>query len=766
MSFVKQTLKELGIDQAANTLTVWMAPDGRFPDKKEERHYEIFTADEHDNLVIAYIRLDGRPYDFRREGNKWPSPFVRTRHKVPLKGENGEQIRYTSPKGSGMNPFFPPAIIRKYQAGEKIETLIVTEGEKKAFKACMHGFDCVGIPSIHGFYDSGEIRGRLHEDLQELIIRCEVKTIVYLTDADTRLIKYEKDKDLSKRQSSFYTAINLFRNSLNLIYDSEETELCRVYFAQIDEKYYETGKGLDDLLVNHSSEIDDIRNDIGQLDFAKRYFHLINISDGKLQKVYGYLGLKDEQEFYSIYKKHIGSREFLFKGRRYEYDGEKVRYVRHEDADKFMRIGADWLKIIKRPNKHGDLIEEIIPFKISEIQRDYKKYPDFIENVPKFDSFCSEPCWDDKYKRVHYGCYNIFSPIPHVPQQGKWDTIYNFLKHLFRGEGCIDDRGEHGKLGDIFTVALDYLTIMYRYPKQMLPVLILVSRENVTGKSTFLKFLDAIYSGNTAILNNELFKMKFNSHYITKFIIAIDEGFLDVDKKAEKERIKQLATADTAYLENKGMNIKSFPYYGKLILSSNDADNVMKIEETDTRWFIVKVPPIEGTRDPDMEQKLKEEIPAFLHYLATRNIFHPRQDRLWFKTEYFLTEQFRIIMEATRNMTEKILNDLMQELFVTYQINNMKIDLAWLTKALNQESKYRISKMEIKKIMEARGYKLEMSRVRIPIGFNEMGGADVVNFENYPARCYDLNAKDWVKEGQINQPVEAGAAGTNEDLPF
>jgi hypothetical protein len=177
-----------------------------------------------------------------------------------------------------------------------------------------------------------------------------------------------------------------------------------------------------------------------------------------------------------------------------------------------------------------------------------------------------------------------------------------FLKHIFQGNWkvILDDQGrvekENAVSGDPFTVALDYLTIQYRYPKHMLPVPILVSPENGTGKSTFLKWLQMIFGTNMCILGNAQFQMKFNGHYITKYIISIDEGFLEVDKKAEKERLKQLVTADSAFVEFKGMNVRKINYYGKLIICSNDADRVMKIEDGESRWFVVKVPVLKKER--------------------------------------------------------------------------------------------------------------------------------------------------------------------------
>ena len=748
LSFFQQTLFDLGVSSESIKFKVEVKQGAQHLDNITTivRENILFDTDDKDNFIINYYKLNGLPYDFRKEGNKWPINYKRTRLKIPLKNKDGEDIKYLSPADSGLMPFFPPKIISKYMAGEEIELLIITEGEKKAFKGCMCGLDVVGIPSIHGFYN-GDIKGKLHEDIQDLIIVCKVKKIIYLTDADTLAIKWKKDKDLHKRQATFYQAVKLFRESVQLLLDDQSVALTDVYFSHINIKYIEDGKGLDDLLNHYSDKIADIIEDLLQFQFAKKYFSGKIISDGKTDKIYKYFALSSEEEFYSQYKTYIGSNEFLFKGRLYEYDGEKVKYVRHRDADKYMRIGADWLKVIKVPNKYSELEEEIIPYKIGEILRDYKQYPFFIEQIPRYDAFCNEPAFTEVYKRVHNGCYNLCNPISHKTEYGLWPHTYKFLKHIFSGEGLIKNEIECGKLGDIFTVGLDWLTITFRHPKQMVPVPILVSKEFRTGKSTFVKWLQAIYESNMAILGNEQFKMKFNAHYITKFIIAIDEGFLDVDKKAEKERLKQLATADSAHLENKGMNLKKFPYFGKLIICSNDADSVMKIEEEENRWFVVKVNPLSNEDlDPDLELKMKEEIPAFLNFLRTRDIFHPREDRLWFKTEYFITDQFQSIVDNTKNYLEKEVTEFISEMFYVYKQSSMKIDINWLVKQINQDAKWKIGKIELKKFLKEKKKMVPLSSCRVNIPYGYQDDDTTINFLKYMGRPYEFISQDWIDE--------------------
>ena len=82
-----------------------------------------------------------------------------------------------------------------------------------------------------------------------------------------------------------------------------------------------------------------------------------------------------------------------------------------------------------------------------------------------------------------------------------------------------------------------------------------------------------VYNGNGTILNNQRFQMNFNGHWASKFIIGLDEGFLDVDKKAEREKLKQMVTANEMFLELKGVDVKTIPYYGHLIICSNDAES-------------------------------------------------------------------------------------------------------------------------------------------------------------------------------------------------
>ena len=130
----------------------------------------------------------------------------------------------------------------------------------------------------------------------------------------------------------------------------------------------------------------------------------------------------------------------------------------------------------------------------------------------------------------------MFTPhFEHEPEAGECDNILNFLKHIF---------------GDQVEIGLDYIQLLYQRPTQVLPILCLVSRENKTGKSTFIKLLKAIFTQNCTIIGNEELSNQFNSFWSTKLIVACEESF--IEKKTIIERLKALSTGDKITMNAKG----------------------------------------------------------------------------------------------------------------------------------------------------------------------------------------------------------------------
>jgi hypothetical protein len=167
-------------------------------------------------------------------------------------------------------------------------------------------------------------------------------------------------------------------------------------------------------------------------------------------------------------------------------------------------------------------------------------------------------------------------PLDWKPEEGPCAQTLAFLRHIF---------GEQYELG------LDYLSLLYRSPAQQLPVLCLVSKERKTGKTTFLNLLKLIFGRTVTFNGNSDFRSQFNSDWMHTLLIAVDEVLLG--RKEDSEKIKNLSTARTAKIEAKGKDRRETEFFGKFILCSNNEENFIIIEPSETRYWVRKVPVFE-----------------------------------------------------------------------------------------------------------------------------------------------------------------------------
>lgn len=101
-------------------------------------------------LKIPYFEPNGSALSYRP---KWPQ-FFRLRYLIePPKDENGRAPRYFQPKDSGTCAYFPKSTGLDWAAviQDPDVDLIITEGEKKAAAAAIHGFYTVGLGGVFNF---------------------------------------------------------------------------------------------------------------------------------------------------------------------------------------------------------------------------------------------------------------------------------------------------------------------------------------------------------------------------------------------------------------------------------------------------------------------------------------------------------------------------------------------------------------------------------------------------------------------------------------
>ncbi len=304
----------------------------------------------------------------------------------------------------------------------------------------------------------------------------------------------------------------------------------------------------------------------------------------------------------------------------------------------YIRVGTSYYKLVKAPTIAGHFNEILVHWNMETIKQDHGK--DHLSKIPKYDGFTCIPSHLN-FKKEYLGFYNIYSPLGKVPKEGDVTLSLKFVKHIF---------GKHYELG------LDYLQLLYLKPIQVLPILCLVSKERSTGKSTFLKWLKEIFENNLTYLTNDSFSSQFNADWANKLLICIDEVLFN--KEELTERIKYLSTTNINKLEAKGKDKREVEFFGKFILCSNNEESFIKIDANETRFWVIKVPILEAEQTNYLE-KLIEEIPAFLYYLANRKISSKHLTRMWFTAQQIKTTALTKLVQNNRNRVEKELASIL-----------------------------------------------------------------------------------------------------------
>ena len=311
-----------------------------------------------------------------------------------------------------------------------------------------------------------------------------------------------------------------------------------------------------------------------------------------------------------------------------------------KELNNYMRVGTEFYKKTETPE--GKTILQ--KWNRQTLIDDYGK--ESIAKVKKYDSFCIIPS-HNQFEQVVNNCYNQYQPLSYELKEGNnYQNIIQFLKHIF---------------GEQFELGLDYLTILWQKPTQILPILCLVSTERNTGKTTFINLLKLIFESNMTINTNDDFRSRFNADWSGKLIIGVDEVLLD--KKEDSERIKNLSTAQYNKIEPKGRDKFEQSFFGKFILCSNNEDSFIKIDNEEIRYWIRKINPLENRDDINLLQKMKVEVPYFANFLNSRNISTIPTSRMWFNSEQLYTQALGNLINGNRSYVEKELYELLIDEF-------------------------------------------------------------------------------------------------------
>jgi len=714
ISFYQQRTIPLGVTDENNKIALWQN-DINNKDGNGSVLVEVPVFRElPEGIEIAVYTLDRLQITYLNDSNRWKKKFSIIRLEKPIVRPDGSIMKYKLPKGAGTHPFFPPALVDKYDRKEEIETLYLVEGYFKAWKTTQNGVDIVGLSSITHMKDTET--GKLHPDIAKLVAVCNVKKVVWLTDGDAIDITQKElteGLDLSKRPKQFSASVSTFKT---LFDDYEDLEK---WFFLIDTDNIllnnkkiarEDVKGIDDLLITLAAKEKDIISDLLSLQ-PGQYFQKFNVTHST-GKAYTHFHLRDVKDFYLFHverRPELKDKEFTFEGTRYQYNETTGDCdVKIPGAAKlYFRCADDYFKFVNIPNQYDQTERTFHSRKKGTIIDDHGRH--FVNYIPKYEAFCNVPNHFN-FQQIKDNCFNVYSPLDIIPDEEKCTekdcpTIIEFIAHLFglRKVKYTDPETNEVVEYCMLDLALDYLQLLYQHPTQKMPIVCLVSRENNTGKTTFANFLRMMLGANVAIVGNADLVNDFNAHWATKSVVICDET--KIDKQHVVEKIKSLSTARKIFMNAKGRGQVELDCFIKFVLITNNEETFIYATDEDIRYWVIKVPVLKK-ENPDILNQFSLEMPFFLSYLNERKMKTSKKNRMWFHPDLIRTEAFERVIERSRSGLGKELRLQLQDLFLrpelevkeeifmsrkniieVFKIPTAKYDSTYIEKVLKDELK-------------------------------------------------------------------------------
>lgn len=476
--------------------------------------------------------------------------------------------------------------------------------------------------------------------------------------------------------------------------------------------------GLKDYRVKSSTEVVSNKTDL-----------LITYSNGKV--------MYDEQEITLFQLLTIVRFKSMYKAAQ-NYVDYKILNTRIP----YIRVGTEYYKIIDDYNpQFGFTSKKLISWNKDTLVTDHGK--EILNDIPLFDGFSIVP--DNKnHKEFIDKNYNLYAPMPHVAseQSGEFLTIKALIHQVF------------GSWYDQTDLGYKYIQALYQNPDKILPVLVLVSKERHTGKTTFLNFLNLLFGDNYTMIQPEYITDSFNASYATKNIIGIDEAVFD--KSHVFERIKSLSTAKSIVVNQKNVKTYSIPFYGKLVITSNREDDFMRIDQEENRFWVRKIP-VFDKMIPDMEMRMMEEVPEFLYYLETLPSLSWDKSRMLFTQEEIWTPFLDNVKEQSRSGIEKELEQCIEEYFLKNKINEFYATSGEIKDKFFPYDRYSrdyISRTLIQKFNM-------VSKNHVP-----QEGKCLIIGEPVRARYYHFERDLWVKDDETDDLINNIMLNDESNLPF
>lgn len=768
--FFQTRMDALGVTPLNNKITL-INPEIESPGNKAVSA-SIFEEDNKGNICINFYNLERELITYYKKGNGKMSALnqkLQTYQQIRLQFPKGD-MKYVLPRGQGIFPFLPPLIIEAWKKKTSIHTLYLTEGAFKAWKACLYGIYTVGLTSITHYRDS-ETRA-LHQDIINLIIKCNVQRVVILWDGDCRNISenHLRDmEDIAKRPRAFFNTIKTIRQLLLAIELPKERAPLEVCFFHVQSQSFpDAPKGLDDILIagEEMGNIEAVIKELVKPKLNQHFFFYKSDVTTSTTTLLHYFKLHQVQAFFHFHHEKIQNARFKF---------QRDFWAWNDKKSKLELIAPGWSSEIKWIGNNY-YREAFVPISDGKTRRDFLQISkqtlidlygkNFQKYLKHFKGFCNIPSHFN-HQAEHGEYYNSYRPLAHQPIEGDCSTTLNFIKHIF-GEHVME---HDGKSYSNYELGLDYLQLMLTKPHLPLPVLILYSPENNTGKSTFGDWQSTILGENAINVSNNDLKSNFNAHWVKKLLIYCEETLLE--KKFDSEMIKAKSMSNKTTSNAKGINQHQTEFFGKFQLYSNNK-KMINLNKHDERYWIRQVPEPKHI-NPNLLVVLQEEIPAFLHFIKNRELVTKRVSRMHFASQLIISATFHEVVRISEPSDAQNLREQIKMMFLDFNQDEILLPI----KTINQE--FFGSKAQIPRLKQILKEYLQVDQVRNDKGvikqvrghfyrwnrdISTMGEeSEVKRTVKFNGRPYIFYRKDFVKQKEEYTDKRTNGLGDNQTKP-
>jgi len=243
-------------------------------------------------------------------------------------------------------------------------------------------------------------------------------------------------------------------------------------------------------------------------------------------------------------------------------------------ADRFKTALANEKLEIEFTDEHNNSKTKTIPKATSWIQHEKRR------NIAKIDF--RPPRYPGEKVILGPFTHNIWSGFAVTPKQG--DSHKPLIDHI-RDNIC---RGNE----DHFQWLMAFLADMVQRPGDKPPVAVAMRGKFGAGKSIMSEYMLRIFGFDrhgVRLSDAEHLTGRFNFHLSPAIYVCMEEAYLSGDQQAEKV-LRALVTQDRTRMERKFADSIDLPFYGRIIVHSNEAWTV-PAGAGDRRWTILDVDP-------------------------------------------------------------------------------------------------------------------------------------------------------------------------------